>query len=303
MAGKGALAAAHVRKTFTVKSMKMPLAAVKVWKGSPAFFTSGYVTGTPDAGLSTIGVFTETVDNSGGSAGDLSATVEFPRELNCEWVANGTSGDAVARAHVGSLCFWIDNQTVSNTDSSGTRTAAGIVINIDTNKGVCVCMMPLIDLALTAPTITSFANAPHTHADAANGGTLTSPVISGFGSATHNHTSTTQGGLLRSAVGTMAWTGSTCTIASPSTNTVYMIPECGATNRAVVLGATGAVAGDCVKILANGVLNGTATVTYYDAGGGTPVAKTSAMTAARGHKVTADFDGSEWIFNAYLEAN
>ena len=52
-------------------------------------------------------------------------------------------------------------------------------------------------VALAAPTVTSFANSTHTHADAAGGGnTLTTPTIADFSNAAHDHADAAGGGLI-----------------------------------------------------------------------------------------------------------
>lgn len=62
------------RKDGDIGSFAM--AAEKIYKGSQVFVdTNGYATITPASGLRFLGIAYETVDNSGGSAGDLSIRV------------------------------------------------------------------------------------------------------------------------------------------------------------------------------------------------------------------------------------
>jgi hypothetical protein len=60
-----------------------------------------------------------------------------------------------------------------------------------------------------------------------------------------------------------------------------------------------AAGGTKLVFKADGSANGH-TVTYRQAGGGTPVALTTALTAARRHVVEAYFSGTTWAVNAYV---
>lgn len=53
--------------------------------------------------------------------------------------------------------------------------------------------------ALTAPTISSFANATHNHQNATGGGVLAAPGITSFANALHDHTNSAGGGVLATA--------------------------------------------------------------------------------------------------------
>lgn len=112
-----------------------PLAVAKALAGTIAVLNaSGYATGgTTATGLKAVGVFDETVDNSGGSAGDLSATVRRGVFL----FANSASTDAIANTDIGSTCYIVDNQTVAKTNGTNTRSAAGVVRFVD-STGVWV---------------------------------------------------------------------------------------------------------------------------------------------------------------------
>ncbi len=106
-----------------------PLAATKALAGTIAVLnSSGFATGATTAtGLIAVGVFEDTVDNSGGSAGDLSATVRRGTFL----FANSASADAIANTDIGATCYLVDNQTVAKTSGSGTRSVAGTVRFVD----------------------------------------------------------------------------------------------------------------------------------------------------------------------------
>lgn len=52
---------------------------------------------------------------------------------------NSGGGDTIAQANVGALCYIVDDQTVALTDGTGTRSAAGVIIDVD-SSGVWVAM-------------------------------------------------------------------------------------------------------------------------------------------------------------------
>lgn len=108
-----------------------PLAATKALAGTIAVINaSGYATGgTTATGLKTVGVFDDTVDNSGGNAGDLSA----PVRRGCFLFANSADADAIANTDFGSTCYVVDNQTVAKTNGTNTRSVAGVVRGVDSN--------------------------------------------------------------------------------------------------------------------------------------------------------------------------
>lgn len=80
-----------------------------------------------------VGRAEERVDNSAGSAGDLTIVVQ--RGI-FRW-ANSAGADEVDRSHIGTLCYVVDDQTVAATDGTGSRSAAGQVFDVDA-QGVWV---------------------------------------------------------------------------------------------------------------------------------------------------------------------
>lgn len=105
------------------------LAAVKVFAGSLLMRNAaGYATkGATALGLRGIGVAWEQVDNSGGSAGDLSVNY---REGTFRFV-NSASTDEITAVDIGKLCYAVDDQTVAKTHGANTRSVAGIVTGVD----------------------------------------------------------------------------------------------------------------------------------------------------------------------------
>jgi hypothetical protein len=115
-------------------------AALKIWEGATVacltatgMCVKGGTAGTGGA----IGVASATVDNSAGSDGDLSMRVVCGQF----WRKN-SAGDAVTYAMIGLPCYMEDDNIVAGTSSSGTLQAAGLVIDVDSVKGVKVLMNP-----------------------------------------------------------------------------------------------------------------------------------------------------------------
>lgn len=90
------------------------------------------VTGT---GLICVGRFEETVDNATGAAGAVNATAK----RGVFRFANSAAADAISADEVGDTCYIVDDQTVAKTDGTGTRSAAGVIVDVD-SAGVWVRM-------------------------------------------------------------------------------------------------------------------------------------------------------------------
>lgn len=80
-------------------------------------------------GLIPAGIFTATVDNASGQAGDVTAEV-LPGTFR---FANSAAGDAITAAEVGDTCYLVDDQTVAKTNGGSTRSAAGQIVDVDTS--------------------------------------------------------------------------------------------------------------------------------------------------------------------------
>lgn len=119
-----------------LREFDVPLAASKVYKGGIAVLnSSGYgAAGSTATGLTAWGVWQETVDNSGGSAGDLKAKCR----RGAFWFGNSASTDAITRAEIGDNCYIVDDQTVAKTDGSSSRSVAGKILDVDSSLGVLV---------------------------------------------------------------------------------------------------------------------------------------------------------------------
>lgn len=96
---------------------------------------SGYlVEASADPSLRVLGRAEEEVDNSAGSAGDLDCKV---RRGIFGWTNSATTL-AVSDAHVGRICYAVDNQTVSLRNPTGVYPVAGRVYDVDADGQVFV---------------------------------------------------------------------------------------------------------------------------------------------------------------------
>lgn len=84
--------------------------------------------GATATNLKGVGVFAETVVNA-GSAGAVRAKVR----KGLFQFGNSASTDAIALKDVGATCYIVDDQTVALTDGSSSRSAAGIIRDVDAN--------------------------------------------------------------------------------------------------------------------------------------------------------------------------
>ena len=78
-------------------------------------------------GLVVRGVAQEQVSNNPGVAG--AQRIETRRGVFR--LGNSASADEITRAEIGDTCYIVDDQTVAKTDGTGTRSAAGIIRDVD----------------------------------------------------------------------------------------------------------------------------------------------------------------------------
>ncbi len=123
----------------------------KIYNGSIVVSQAGYakpgVTGT---GLTTLGIANiapviqasdTTATGPSGQLADGIATVRVAQGVFL--LGNSTAGDAIAQADVYSVCYVVDDQTVAKTDGTGTRSIAGVIMEV-VPAGVYVSMGPQI---------------------------------------------------------------------------------------------------------------------------------------------------------------
>jgi len=91
--------------------------------------------GSAAAGLIADGRAVSQVDNTAGSAGALTVDVQ----KGVFQFANSSAGDLIDATCIGLACYIVDDGTVAKTSSSGTRSVAGIVVDVDSN-GVWVAV-------------------------------------------------------------------------------------------------------------------------------------------------------------------
>jgi hypothetical protein len=105
------------------------MSASKIFAGAIVMRNAtGYATkGATALALHGVGIAQEQVDNSGGSAGDLSIKVR----QGVFRVANSAAADAIVDDDIGKLCYAVDDATVAKTNGSNTRSVAGIVAGVD----------------------------------------------------------------------------------------------------------------------------------------------------------------------------
>jgi len=83
--------------------------------------------------LVAVGRADQSVDNTDGAAGDVSAEVR----AGIFRFANSAGADEITAEDIGSTCYGVDDQTVALTDGTSTRSAAGTIFDVDA-QGVWV---------------------------------------------------------------------------------------------------------------------------------------------------------------------
>jgi len=104
------------------------MAATKIWGGSLVAISAGYLQpATSATALIVLGRAEETVDNTGGAAGDKLCNVLTGV---FKW-KNSAAADLIAQTEVGKGVYAVDDQTVAKTDGTGTRSYAGVCVGVD----------------------------------------------------------------------------------------------------------------------------------------------------------------------------
>ena len=113
---------------------KFPISAsLKTLIGTFAALNSSgnLVEATDASAIRVVGLFLQEVDNSSGSAGDLSCRVEKGLYL-----VKNSGTNALTQAHIGRVCFIEDNNTVAS--SAGTNSVVAGIVEEVTTGGVWV---------------------------------------------------------------------------------------------------------------------------------------------------------------------
>ncbi|MBI5328860.1 MAG: hypothetical protein HZB80_11330 [Deltaproteobacteria bacterium] len=114
------------------KELSLPVAAAKkIYAGSlVARDANGYATpGATATTLLGIGRAEEQADNTAGAGGALSVKVA----KGVFKFANTAGADLITIADIGNDCYIVDDQTVTKTDGTGTRSIAGKVFDVDSD--------------------------------------------------------------------------------------------------------------------------------------------------------------------------
>lgn len=97
--------------------------------GIVAVNASNYaVPGATSTTLKSVGIAEEYVAN-----GAVAGAVRVKVRRGVYRVANSAAGDAIALADVGALAYIVDDQTVAKTNGSNTRSAAGVIRDVDSD--------------------------------------------------------------------------------------------------------------------------------------------------------------------------
>ncbi len=131
-----ALAKSRANRLKRYSNLELAAKNEAVFKGGLACFdtSTGLVAkGFVSTTLIPIGLFHE---DSAAAAGKT-VLVDLFREIQAAWFVND-GGAPVVAADVGGLAYILDDQTVSNTDATNTKSVLGRVWAIDTVKGVLV---------------------------------------------------------------------------------------------------------------------------------------------------------------------
>lgn len=133
-------------------------ANTKIWQGSLAVLDAGYAApGRTATGLQCLGRAAETVDNTGGAAGDELIKIE-------PGVFRWANSDSIAQSDVGQLAYIVDDQTVAKGDGSGTRSIAGTIMGVD-SSGVWVLSGLAVEISSALAAETSARQAGDAAAD------------------------------------------------------------------------------------------------------------------------------------------
>lgn len=114
------------------KIIPVPVAAsAKIYAGALVVANaSGYAApGSTATTLTYLGRAEEAVDNSSGSNGDKSVQVRRGEAFKFK----NSGSDAVTQASLGKTCYIVDDETVAATNGTNTRSAAGVVVGIESD--------------------------------------------------------------------------------------------------------------------------------------------------------------------------
>ncbi len=144
----------NVAPEFFVVNMA---ASTKIYKGALVGVDANgrAVAGTSVASSRVLGRAEEYVDNSTGAADAKTIKVR----QGTYFFANSSSTDAITAADIGRECYAVDDQTVAGTPSNGAYARAGIVVGLESGRGVAVWLgAPVMNAAPTELTFVTGAD-------------------------------------------------------------------------------------------------------------------------------------------------
>ena len=119
-------------ETREARVMVLPVAAAKkIYAGAlVAADANGFVTpGAVATTLTYLGRAEEQVDNSAGANGDKTLQVR----MGAAFKFKNSGGDPVTQAELGKTVYIEDDETVAKTNGTGTRSAAGKVVGVESD--------------------------------------------------------------------------------------------------------------------------------------------------------------------------
>lgn len=123
------------RKTFKIAT------GTQVWRGGLAAYDQSVgkcvsvATGAGDADLFLLGTFYESLNNTTGADADVVVTLK--KEVRVTWLANDGSNPVTAN-DLGKDVYGVDDQTVSVSSATSTRSVVGKAWALDSTLGVAV---------------------------------------------------------------------------------------------------------------------------------------------------------------------
>lgn len=105
--------------------------AVKIYGGAlVAANAAGYATpGATATTLTYLGRAESQVDNTAGANGAKTVNVRRGKAFKFK----NSGADAVTQAELGKVCYIVDDETVAKTNGTATRSAAGIVLGVESD--------------------------------------------------------------------------------------------------------------------------------------------------------------------------
>ncbi len=106
-------------------------AATKIYAGglTVANATGFAAPGSVATTLTYLGRAEETVDNSSGADGDKNVLVRRKKAFKFK----NYGSDLVTQADLGKTCYIFDDETVAKTNGTSTRSAAGVVVGVESD--------------------------------------------------------------------------------------------------------------------------------------------------------------------------